>query len=184
MDLNCIVCDKPVPRGQRFYGTRYKNLKFCCEDCYNKYCNAKDSEKEKAKQEAIERKKQKVEAKETKEKIPGWRNLTDYINTLYPKGAINWMLFSKQIKSYLKEYNLTCEEIRIAIRYAVEFDGWQVNPNYGLNQFIPKYIEPSRIFKERIEANRQAAENLENNPIVKIKNNSAKRKYYGKVEDF
>ncbi len=186
MDSNCIVCDKPVPRGQRFIGLRYKNLKFCCEDCYTQYCNAKDSKKEKAKQEKIE----KAEAKkakaseETKEKFPGWRNLTDYIATLYPVGTINWMLFAKQIKSYMKEYGLTCDDMRIAIRYAVEFENFVTNPNYGLNQFIPKFVEPSRKFKERIETNRKLADCLEANPVVNVQNKSAQRKYYGKVEDF
>ena len=172
MESNCIVCSKPIPRGQRFVGSKYKNIKFCCEDCYNQYCDEKTKAKSKPK---------------TKQpKIDGWREMTDYISGLYPYGSINWMLFSRQIKSLMNEYDLTCDDIRIAIRYAVEFEGYTTNPEWGIGQFIPKYVEPSRRFREQIANNNLMANGIDevNQPIIQVKHKSTTRKYYGKVEEF
>lgn len=181
MEMKCIVCNKSIPKGQRFVGNRYKDKKFCCENCYNQFCQQKDMAKEKAKIETAKRQ----QLLKEKNKSP-WRKMTDYIDSLYPPNAINWPAFTKQIKSFMEEYDLTSDEIRLTIRYAVEFEGVVVNPEWGIGQFIPAYIEPTKRFREKLHSNQEEAKNITNEsaPVIYIKKKSTQRKYYGKVEDF
>lgn len=180
MEMKCVVCDKSIPKGHRFIGDRYKDKKFCSEECYNQYCKEKDEEKQKAKIETIKRNLKKKE----KEKSP-WRKMTDYIDSLYPEDAINWPMFTKQIKSAMEDYGLTCDEIRLIIKFAIEFDNYKVKPEYGIGQFIPCYIEPTKRFREQIANNRLAAKTTTGEiPVWNIKRPSNARKFYGKVEDF
>ena len=173
MEMICIVCNKTIQRGHRFVGSRYKTIKFCCENCYNQYCQQKDEEKaSKAKAKA-------------KEPYPGWRDLTDYINEIYPSNTINWPMFVKQIKSILEEYNVSCDDIRRTIKYAIEFEDYVVNPEWGIGQFFPKYFNSMKQFREQININRIAAKRKDEIPVFTVKRQANTNRFYNrKVEDF
>ena len=170
-EMKCVVCDKSIPRGQRFIGDRYKSEKFCCEDCYNVFCNQKDEQKAKNKQQ-----------KQVKEKSD-WRIMTDYISEVYPPDTINWMLFTKQIKSLMEKYDLTCNDIKMTIKYAIKYDNYELKPEYGISQFIPRFVEPMRQFKEQILTNKVAAKNMEEPQTVFVKKSLGKRTVHD-LEDF
>lgn len=173
--MKCTVCDKSIPRGQRFIGDRYKAIKFCCEECYNKYCEEKDAIKaEKA---------AKTEAKKKERPpVPGWKELIEYIGKVFDH-EVNWPYVAKQIRSYMDDYNVTCDDIRLAIKYAIVYENYVVNQTYGLGQFIPKYLEPSKNFKEQIQRNLLLSSTMTKPKTVVIKKTNDV-KYYGKIEDF
>lgn len=129
----CKICGVEVPRGQRYKGARYANLTFCSPECYNIYCKDKD---------------------EGNVKHP-YRLLTDYIQSIYPTEYQNWELFTRQIQSFNKEYGLSYNDVRAILRYAVEYEDYHVEPEYGLGQFIPKYIDATRKFIQSIKANNE-----------------------------
>lgn len=167
MEMMCVVCNKTIQRGHRFVGSKYKNLKFCCEECYNQYCSSK-----------------KKKTKNTNEKYLGWKKLIAYINTIYPDNYLNWPMITKQIKSIMEEYNIDCDTIRKTIRYAIEYEQYRLNPEWGLGQFFPRFLQPMLNFVERIKLNKSKAQNLKEINYVEIKNHGKKIRYNRRIEDF
>lgn len=172
--MKCVICDKSIPRGQRFIGDRYKTIKFCCEECYKQYCKQKDESKQNNKKQ-----------KDEKEKSE-WRDMTDYISKIYPPDTINWMIFTKQIKSLMEKYELTCKEVKLTIKYAIEYEDYVTRPEYGIGQFIPKFVEPMREFRNKLSINKTKAKSqtLNNFSIFYVKKASSKNNYNKKLEEF
>lgn len=135
----CEVCGAEYGVRQGFKGDRFKPVHFCSEECYNKFVEAKDT--------------------------TPFMLLKDYINSIYPEPElIPWDWIIKQIKSIKKVYDIDEADIRLAIKYAVEFEDYQVDQNLGLGQFIPRYLQPSQEFADSIKESRKKAKEL---PIVK-----------------
>ena len=183
----CPICGNPLQPGQTYCSK-------ICEDM-----GALDEEKSGAPAPIKEPRQQKTgltkfrmdkEAKKIqdgdgdKDGYPNWTKLTDYIRDIWPEPVSNWQLMAIQIKNFIKTYNLTCDDIRAIIRYAVEYDGAIIDPEYGLGQFIPKYIEPTTQFVESIQSNWKQAKDLPDDEVIVSKPVKQSSNVWIKLEDF
>ena len=144
----CYICGVEIKRGCRYKGDRYKSIYVCSEDCYNTLLE------------------QKANANRA-EPYPNYNKLTDYIKTQWGGSEnVNWMLTSKQVASLVKKHGMTCKEIKMVLKYAIEIEGELVNIEYGIGQFIPKYIDPCMKFVEQINRAKELAEDMKDEEIV------------------
>ena len=143
---NCIVCQSPIPRGQRFKSPRYKNLAFCSETCYNQYLASKQ---------------------QPKPKSSSLDKLKAYINDIW-QGQVNWPFMMRQIKNLKEECGVSDNDIRMMLKYAIEYEGVRVDLDYGLLQFI-QYLQPSQEFAQEIKKNQALAENMEDDEVEVVK---------------
>ena len=141
----CYICQAEIPRGQRFKSPRYKNLSFCSESCYNQYLASKQQHKPSSFLD----------------------KLKAYINDLW-QGQVNWPFMMRQIKNIKEEYGVDDKDIRLMLKYAVEYEDVKVNPEYGLLQFI-QYLQPSQEFAEEIRKNQALAESMEDDEVEVVK---------------
>ena len=150
---NCIVCQSLIPRGQRFKSPRYKNLSFCSETCYNQYLASKQQPKSSSSLD----------------------KLKAYINDLW-QGQVNWPFMMRQIKNLKEECGVSDNDIRMMLKYAVEYEGVKVDLDYGLLQFI-QYLQPSQEFAEEIRKNQALAEGMEDDEVEVVKANGRKNRW-------
>lgn len=141
----CYICQAKIPRGQRFKSPRYKNLPFCSESCYNQYLASKQQTKPSSSLD----------------------KLKAYINNLW-QGEVNWPFMMRQIKNLKEEYGVSDNDIRMMLKYAVEYEGMRVDLDYGLLQFI-QYLQPSQEFAEEIRKNQALAESMEDDEVEVVK---------------
>lgn len=144
----CYICGAEIPRGKKYKGDRYKSIPVCSEACYNTLLEQK--------------------ANTTKaESYPNYSKLTDYIKTQWCGSEnVNWMLTHKQIKHLVEKQSMSCNEIRMVLKYAIEIEGECVDLEYGIGQFLPKFIEPCMKFVEQINRAKELAEDMEDEEIV------------------
>lgn len=144
----CYICGTEIPRGSRYKSTRYKSISVCSEACYNTLLEQK--------------------ANTTKaEPYPGYNKLTDYIKTQWGGSEnVNWMMIHKQIKHLVEKQAMSCNEIRMVLKYAIEIEGVCVDVEYGLGQFLPKYIDPCMKFVEQINRAKELAKDMGNEEVV------------------
>lgn len=109
-----------------------------------------------------------------------YRKLTDYIKEIYAPNKVNWGHMAKQIDSYVKGYDLTYMQILDIIKYAIEYEGKEVMPEYGLNQWLPKFINPALDFFNDLQERQNFALPKENIAVIKVKNKIHKKS----LEDF
>lgn len=149
----CYICGAEIPRGQRYKSPRYKNFSFCSESCYNQY----------------------LASKQQSNPSSSLYKLKSYINDLW-QGEVNWPFMMRQIKNLKEEYDVDDKDIRLMLKYAIEYEGVKVNPEYGLLQFI-QYLQPAKEFAKDILRNKELAENMEDDEIewVKASKGSGKR---------
>ena len=144
----CYICGTEIPRGKKYNNPRFKNITVCSEDCYNELVAQKESTPK-------------------AEPFPGYNKLFDYIKLQWGGNEnVNWMLTSKQVKFFIKEYDMTCKEIRMVLKYAIEIEGKPVDIEYGIEQFIPRYVEPCMRFVEQINKAKELAEDMEDEEVV------------------
>lgn len=144
----CYICNTEIPRGKRYKGPRYKDISVCSESCYNDLVKLKESTPK-------------------AEPFPGYNKLFDYIKLQWGGNEnVNWMLTSKQVKFYIKEYGMTCKEIKMVLKYAIEIEGKPVDIDYGVEQFIPRYVEPCREFVEQLKKAKKLAEDMEDEEVI------------------
>lgn len=144
----CYICGAEIKRGCRYKGDRYKSIPVCSEDCYDVLLEQK--------------------ANATKaEPYEGYNKLTDYIKLQWGGSEnVNWMLTHKQIKHLVEKQSMSCNEIRMVLKYAVEIEEVGVDVEYGIGQFIPKFIEPCMKFVEQIKRAKELAKDMEENEVV------------------
>ena len=144
----CFICGTEIPRGAKYNNPRFKNISICSEACYNELVAQKESTPK-------------------AEPFPGYNKLFDYIKLQWGGNEnVNWMLTSKQVKFYVKEYGMTCKEIKRVLKYAIEIEGKAVDIDYGVEQFIPRYVEPCREFVEQLKRAKEMAEDMEDEEVV------------------
>lgn len=144
----CYICGAEIPRGKKYKGDRYKSIPVCSEACYNTL---------------LEQKANKTKA----ESYPNYSKLTDYIKTQWGGSEnVNWMLTHKQIKHLVEKQSMSCNEIRMVLKYAIEIEGECVDLEYGIGQFLPKFVEPCMKFVEQIERAKELAEDMKDEEIV------------------
>ena len=149
----CYICQAEIPRGQRFKSPRYKNLPFCSESCYNQYLASKQQPKSSSSLD----------------------KLKAYINDLW-QGQVNWPFMMRQIKNLKEEYCVSDNDIRMMLKYAVEYEGMSVDLDYGLLQFI-QYLQPSQEFAEEIRKNQALAESMEDDEVEVMKVSKGKNRW-------
>ena len=144
----CYICGAEIPRGKKYKGDRYKSIPVCSEACYNTLLEQK--------------------ANTTKaESYPNYSKLTDYIKTQWGGSEnVNWMLTHKQIKHLVEKQSMSCNEIRMVLKYAIEIEGECVDLEYGIGQFIPKFVEPCMKFVEQLKKAKELAGNIEDEEVV------------------
>ena len=144
----CYICGTEIPRGRKYKGDRYKSIPVCSETCYNALLEQK--------------------ANATKgELYPGYNKRTDNIKLQWSGTEnVNWMLTHKQIKHLVEKQGMTCNEIRMVLKYAIEIEGQSVDVEYGIGQFLPKFIEPCMKFIEQINRAKELAEDMKDEEIV------------------
>lgn len=144
----CFICGIEIPRGAKYNNPRYKNISVCSEACYDELVAQKESTPK-------------------AEPFPGYNKLFDYIKLQWGGNEnVNWMLTSKQVKFFIKEYGMDCKEIKIVLKYAIEIEGNPVDIDYGIEQFIPRYVEPCRRYIEQLDKAKELAENMEAEEVV------------------
>lgn len=153
----CYICQAEIPRGQRYKSPRYKSIPVCSEDCYNTLLE------------------QKANAPKA-ESYPGYNKLTNYIKTQWGGSEnVNWMLTYKQIKHLVEKQAMTCNEIRMVLKYAIEIEGQSVDVEYGIGQFIPAFVEPCRKFVEQIKKAKEMAEDMPDEAVIVRKTSKQRR---------
>lgn len=80
----------------------------------------------------------------------------------------------RQIKNLKEEYGVSDNDIRMMLKYAVEYEGVKVDLDYGLLQFI-QYLQPSQEFAEEIRKNQALAESMEDDEVEWVKLNKGNR---------
>ena len=144
----CRICGKELKRGEKYKSPRYKNITVCSEACYDELVAQKESTPK-------------------AEPFPGYNKLFDYIKLQWGGNEnVNWMLTSKQVKFFIKEYGMDCKEIKIVLKYAIEIEGKPVDIDYGIEQFIPRYVEPCRRYIEQLSKAKELAENMKEEEVV------------------
>lgn len=144
----CYICQKEIPRGKKYNNPRFKKISVCSEACYNELVAQKESTPK-------------------AEPFPGYNKLFDYIKLQWGGNEnVNWMLTHKQIKYLVEKQAMSCNEIRMVLKYAIEIEGECVDVEYGIGQFIPKYVEPCMKFVEQIERAKELAEDMEDEEVV------------------
>ena len=151
--MTCAVCNKEILRGQCYKSPRYKNYRFCSEECYNQFLAFKQQPKPSSSLD----------------------KLKTYINDLW-QGEVNWPFMMRQIKNLKEECGVSDNDIRMMLKYAVEYEGAKADVDYGLLQFI-QYLQPSQEFAQEIRKNRALAESMEDDEIevVKVSRENGKR---------
>lgn len=144
----CRICGKELKRGEKYKGDRYKSIPICSEACYNTLLEQK--------------------ANATKaEPYPGYNKLTNYIKIQWGGSKnVNWMLTHRQIKHLVEKQSMSCNEIRMVLKYAIEIEEQCVDVEYGIGQFIPKFVEPCMKFVEQINRAKELAEDMEDEEVV------------------
>lgn len=159
----CSFCGKDIPRGKSYIGTKYKSLRFCCEEHFNQYVKIKSQPKP-----------------PINFKPPlnsNRRKFTDYIQE-WTGDNVNWPAISKQAKDIQEEYELDWYEMYLVCKYARVYEGVEWDFNYGLGQIFPRYINPCMEFRETI--NRAKSVEIPNEQIIKIH----KKKYNNRKVEF
>ena len=149
----CYICGTEIPRGQRYKSPRYKSIPVCSEACYNQYLASK----------------QQLKPSSSLDKLKA------YINDLW-QGQVNWPFMMRQIKNLKEEYGVSDNDIRMMLKYAVEYEGVKVDLDYGLLQFI-QYLQPSQEFAEEIRKNRALAESMEDDEVEMVRASKGKNRW-------
>ena len=157
--MKCCVCGKEIQRGKKFKSPTLVSKNFCSEHCYNEYLQTTLKKKE--------------------EPFPGYNNLKDYVNEQWQGSEnINWPQFYKTVTNLIDTFEINCDNMYGCLKYAIEYENKTVDLNYGIGQFIPKYLTKYYNFKESILKNEKIAsdENLDEE-IILIKPHKQKSFY-------
>lgn len=157
--MTCKVCGEEIPRGKRYKSKTLTSYTFCSEECYNKYVGESFGD------------------------VESLNRLKALLETIYP--IPNWSYLMKQIKHYCSEYNLNYTSMYLIIDYALTCEHHAPNSDYGLGQFIPKYIQGTVELYKQIERNRKYAEehpDLLTPEVIRVKPHNPCTKFFTKRE--
>lgn len=191
----CIQCNKNIPRGRRYKSEHHQQKNFCSKKCYDEYCETHPyrivkpkvelPEPDDTKPETSSLPKSRYVPKLSPQEKVNYRKLTDYIQAKWPDpNAINWTLITKQIQRACQEYNITYEDIRLTLKFAIEYEENDVDGRYGITQFIPRFLDPMFEFMESINKVKEMAETLEDDEIVHVSPKRKIKRYWKENVDF
>lgn len=182
----CPICGNELSKGQTYCSK-------ICEDMGALEAKKQEGaplpsfEKTKAKLDRVNKEIAETgspKASKDKTTYPGWKKLSDYVDSIWPEKITNWALYSGQAKDFMRIYGLTCDDIGYIIVYAIKYAGHVINPDAMLAQFIPRYLMPAMEMKAKILENRKMAEDMPDDEIIKGKTNESKTNPWIKLEDF
>lgn len=156
----CKGCGEKFPTETRYIGEKYKQLKFCCQECYQNYVNEHSNE--------IDR---------------DWNDLIKYLDTIYENP--NYRMLGAQIKYFRDECNVSSLVLRLIIEYAIKYENYIVRQEDGLGQFYPRYYQPALEFYKKIEENKKYASehpDLLTPEVIRVKPKNSMRKFFTKAE--
>lgn len=165
--MKCRVCGQEIKKGDRFKGVDFVSIPFCSESCYNEYhIDHKPLSRNRSTKEGEERLK-----------------LTDFLCELYLDNGVEAQLgwFGKQIEKIEKNYDCVDKDIRLLINYAIRYEGYEFDPNYGLIQF-ERFIPAYKQFNEQIRHSKEVAETMQDDPVIPVTPNSGERYIGFKVD--
>ena len=165
--MKCRVCGQEIRKGDRFKGVDFVSIPFCSESCYNEYhIDHKPVSRERKTKEATERLK-----------------LTDFLCELYLDNGVEtpfgW--FGKQIEKFEKDHDCTDRDIKLTIRYAIEYEGYELCTDYGIRQF-ERFYPLYKQFNEAVKRSKEVAETMQDDPVVPVTPNSGERYIGFKVD--
>lgn len=103
------------------------------------------------------------------------RQLTDLIQEMWGEEA-NWPLLTAQLKNIMEDYELTHKEVYYILKYCRDYERVSVNTDYGLYQFIPKYIMAVEEFRAKLAEAREKADEIGEILPIKVKKYRPQRK--------
>lgn len=161
----CKFCNQLNSAKDSFQDPEYKSNQYCSEEHWRLHLNSK-------------RQKQTIVTKETKPQKPKSDRvkLTDYIQSIWSVEP-NWQWLGKQIESLSKETGLSYNDMRMVIKYCVDYKGIEPDANYGLQQFIPRYTQEAKEFAENILEIRELAKDINEEDEYNIVSPKARRGY-------
>lgn len=133
----CKYCNELKPPGECFQDPNHKSNQYCSEEHWKLHIKSKNAT------QTVDTSKNKPKPKSDRVK------LTDYIQSIWPVEP-NWKWMSKQIENLSKETGLSYNDMRMTLKYCIEYKGFQPDENYGLQQFIPRYSKEADDFAEDI----------------------------------
>lgn len=209
-NLKCKQCNKDIPRGKKYQGEHFTSYYFCSQGCYNMYgrthtphkhpikpsqpsksipvTNVSTPSKTKSTKSTTQSKpKPNTSSTHTVASVDGnssaeRRKLTDWIDINWPTVNINWPWITSQIKNIQEIYQLTYKQMRLIMKYAVVYEEVVINPEMGLGQFFPRYIDAGIKFAEQCtQAKEKSKEDnlFEEEIIVMPSKRNTPRKYWG-----
>lgn len=149
---NCPYCNAELRKGKADFilDPKNKQRRFCSQEHLDLWYQSKE-----------------VKEKSSKPKSD-YKQLTDYINSIWPE-MVNWGWFAPQIKSIVKDTGLDYKQIRLTIKYCVDYLDMLPNPQFGLGQYVPKYTQEAMDFADSIiSAREDAQDNNEEDDIVTV----------------
>lgn len=103
------------------------------------------------------------------------RQLTDLIQEMWGEDA-NWPLLTAQLKNIMEDYELTHKEVYYILKYCRDYEQVLVNLDYGLYQFIPKYIMAVDEFRDKLAEAKEKADEIGTILPIKVKKYRPQRK--------
>ena len=165
--MKCRVCGQEIRRGDRFKCVSFVSIPFCSEKCADEYCSTHTHKsKERKTEEGAE-----------------YLKLTDYLCNLYLDNDVEtpfgW--FVNQIKKFKEAHDCTYKDIRLLIVYAIKYEGYELDTNYGLIQF-ERFYPLYKQFNEAVKRSKEVAETMQDDPVVPVTPNSGERYIGFKVD--
>ena len=146
----CKYCNVLKPPGECIQDPDCKSNQYCSEEHMGLYKKERAKSKPKPVKVVIHNEVEKPPASPPSPTPPSdMRKLTDYIQAIWPVEP-NWKWFARQIKNLCTETGLTHNEMRIVLRYCIEYKELQVDENYGLQQFVPRYVKEAMDFRDDV----------------------------------
>lgn len=139
----CKYCNQLNKIEDCFQDPQYPSNQYCSKEHWKLHMKAKQ-EKQKINTSKTTNSTNQPKPKSDRVK------LTDYIQDKWPVEP-NWQWISRQIEDLCQENVLTYNDMRLVLKYCVDIKGLEVDGQYGLQQFIPKYVEEAIAFMDDLE---------------------------------
>lgn len=103
------------------------------------------------------------------------RKVTDLIQSMWGENA-NWKLLTAQLKNIMKEYDLTYKDVYYILKYCKDYEQVVIDGEYGLYQLLPKYIDATQIFRNKLAEAKKRANEIGTILPIKVKKYRPQRK--------
>ena len=101
--------------------------------------------------------------------------VTDLIQSMWGEEA-NGRLLTAQLKSIMKEYELTHKDVYYILKYCKDYEQIVIDGDYGLYQLFPKYIQIVEDFRIKLAEARNKVQNMADIKPIKVKKYRIQRK--------